>query len=422
MTVAFTVALTCVAVAACSSSGTPTHPPTASAAAPSATTKIQHVIYLIQENHTFDNLFGRFPGSDGVRTGLDHGVRVPLGPAVVGPMPGDLPHCFRCAIAAFDGGKMDGFDHGPQGKLAYTQFRPAQIPDYWYWAKHDVLFDHFFSSAWGPSFPNHLYAIGAQSALARENPVPPGGGIQRWGCDSPARTFVEAYRAGRVALVRPCFSFPTTGDLLDASGVSWSYYAADSDEKGYMWSAYDAIDRYRQQPAAWKAHIHPVDDVVTDIQAGALPAVTWITPRYELSDHPPFSTCWGENWATKVIDAVERSPMWSTTAIFLTWDDYGGFYDHVRPPATDRMGMGFRVPMIVISPYAKDGVVAHPVSEFSSVLSFIEDNWGLRHLTARDRAGDPMRQAFDFSQTPRAAHPLPPQTTCKGPPFPRLHF
>jgi phospholipase C len=164
----------------------------------------------------------------------------------------------------------------------------------------------------------------------------------------------------------------------------------------------------------WKAHMRPVDDVVADIRAGKLPPVTWITPRYELSDHPPFSLCYGENWTTQVVNAVMRSPMWDHTAIFLTWDDYGGFYDHLAPPSVDRMGFGFRVPLIVISPYAKDGYVSHRVSEFSSVLRFIEGNWDLQGLTGRGAGSDPMRSAFDFSQQPRPPDPRPLRTDCTG--------
>ena len=127
----------------------------------------------------------------------------------------------------------------------------------------------------------------------------------------------------------------------------------------------------------------PVDRVVEDIRAGRLPPVTWIAPRFELSEHPEYSLCHGENWSTDVIDAIMRSPMWNHTAIFLTWDDYGGFYDHVPPPQVDRMGLGIRVPMLLISPYARHGHVSHELGEFSSVLRFIEDNWGLRTLTHR---------------------------------------
>jgi phospholipase C len=157
--------------------------------------------------------------------------------------------------------------------------------------------------------------------------------------------------------------------------------------------------------------------VVKDIEAGLLPPVTWITPRFEVSEHPEYSFCHGENFSTQVIDAVMRSDMWKDTAIFVTWDDYGGFYDHVPPPQVDDFGFGIRVPMLVISPYAVDGKVSGELGEFSSVLRFIEDNWGLTKLTHRDREATPMMSAFDFRQDPRPPDPLPLRTDCVGVPF-----
>jgi phospholipase C len=154
---------------------------------------------------------------------------------------------------------------------------------------------------------------------------------------------------------------------------------------------------------------------VEDIRRNALPPVTWITPRFELSEHPEYNFCHGENWSTKVIDAVMRSDMWKDTAIFLTWDDYGGFYDHVPPPQVDDFGFGIRVPMLMLSPYAKEGKVSHELGEFSSVLRFIEDNWNLSTLTRRDRTATPLLSSFDFSQEPRDPEPLPLRTDCEGP-------
>jgi phospholipase C len=231
---------------------------------------------------------------------------------------------------------------------------------------------------------------------------------------------VEVYDAeGNVILVPPCFDFRTEGDLLTKHDVPWAYYAATEQERGYIWNAFSAIRRYRKDPARWAKYIRPVDTVIPDIRANILPPVTWITPRFELSEHPEFSFCHGENWSTQVIDAIMHSDMWKDTAIFLTWDDYGGFYDHVAPPDVDRMGFGFRVPMILLSPYAKQGVVSSELGEFSSVLRFIEDNWKLRpYLTHRDRQATPLLSAFDFDQPPRPPDPLPQRTDCEGPKFP----
>jgi phospholipase C len=380
---------------------------------------IKHVVFLIKENRTFDNLFGTFPGANGVSAGMDDGRSRPLVRGTDGRLPGDIPHCYPCAIAAWNDGAMDGFVQGENGEYAYTQLHRDQLPNYWHWAERFALFDNFFASAHGPSFPNHLYSIAATSGGAVDNPrrdVPSIRSSLTFGCDAPEAQLVEVIDSeGRTKMVRPCFDFLTEGDLLTRADIPWAYYAANEDQRGYIWSAYSAIHRYREHPGRWQRHMFPVDDVVEDIQAGALPPVTWITPRFELSEHPEFNFGHGENWSTKVIDAIMRSPMWADTAIFLTWDDYGGFYDHVPPPQVDGFGFGIRVPMMVISPYAREGVVSDELGEFSSVLRFIEDNWGLTQLTDRDREATPMLSAFDFEQEPREPDPLPLRDDCEGP-------
>jgi phospholipase C len=336
-----------------------------------------------------------------------------------GRLPGDIPHCYTCALAAWNHGKMDGFAQGLHPDEAYTQLRKDQLPNYWHWAKRFVLFDNFFASAHGPSFPNHLYSIAATSGGAHDNPRRIPGvthGSNTFGCDAPPEQLVEVEDSeGRIKKVPPCFDFQTEGDLLNRADIPWAYYAASEDQRGYIWSAYSAIRRYRENPEKWQRHMYPVDNVVRDILADKLPPVTWITPRFELSEHPEYNFCHGENWSTKVIDAIMRSDMWDSTAIFVTWDDYGGFYDHVAPPQVDGFGFGIRVPMLVISPYAKQGVISGELGEFSSVLRFIEDNWALNQLTRRDREATPMLSAFDFDQRPREPDPLPLRDDCEGP-------
>jgi phospholipase C len=342
-----------------------------------------------------------------------------LAPGTDGRLPGDIPHCYPCAIDAWNEGAMDGFLQGEHAGWAYTQLVKDQLPNYWHWARRNVLFDNFFASAHGPSFPNHLYSIAAQSGGAVDNPRRDHPSIRSsltFGCDAPEMQDVEVIDSeGRTKFVPPCFDFLTEGDLLNRAGIPWAYYAASEDQRGYIWSAYSAIRRYRMNPERWQRHMFPVDRVVQDIRAGLLPPVTWITPRFELSEHPEFNFCHGENWSTKVINAIMRSPAWDSTAIFLTWDDYGGFYDHVPPPQVDGFGFGIRVPMIVISPYSKDGFVSGELGEFSSVLRFIEDNWRLTQLTHRDREATPMHTAFDFEQEPRPPDPLPLRNDCVGP-------
>jgi phospholipase C len=400
--------------------GSATHAPAPfDAAALDTKFPIKHVVFLIKENRTFDNLFGTFPGANGVSVGMRDGRPIPLMHGTDGRLPGDLPHCYQCALAAWNHGKMDGFWQGEHPQWAYSQLSKDQLPNYWHWASDNVLLDNFFASAQGPSFPNHLYSIAAQSGGAVDNPrrdTPALRGSNTFGCDAPKGQDVQVIDSeGKTKYVRPCFDFLTEGDLLNRASIPWAYYAADEQQRGYIWSAYSAIRRYREDPARWDRHIYSVDDVVGHIQAGLLPPVTWITPRFELSEHPDFNFCHGENWTTQVVDAIMRSPMWKDTAIFITWDDYGGFYDHVPPPQVDRYGFGIRVPMLIISPYTKDGFVSHELGEFSSVLRFVEDNWGLTQLTHRDREATPLASAFDFEQAPRPPDPLPLRDDCVGP-------
>ncbi len=436
---AFSLALSLIA-AACSS-GPPEwdplppldagdHPVGVDASAFQTRTPIKHVVFLIKENRTFDNLFGLFPGVDGVSVGMDRGEPRPL-TAAVDRIEQDIKHCYECALQAWNGGKMDGFATISEwaDRYAYTQFRPEQLPGYWRLAEEFVLGDNFFASAQGPSFPNHLFTIAAQSAGTHENPIQDlellrerhreTGLFKAWGCDSMEQAYVPVFDSeGNERKLPPCFDFLTEGDLLTEAGVPWAYYSATQYQNGYLWSAYDAVRHIREDEDFWRTHVFPVDNLLGDVRHGLLPPVTWVTPRFELSDHPEYSFCHGENWTTKVVNAIMASPIWHDTAIFITWDDYGGFYDHVPPPQVDDFGFGIRVPLLVISPYAKRGYVDHTLGEFSSILRFIEDNWSLTQLTDRDLEASNFESAFDLAQEPRPPDPLPLRTDCEGPIFP----
>jgi phospholipase C len=401
--------------------------PSPTASSPTAT-PIKHVVFIVKENRSFDSLFGRFPGADGTTVGRMNGQTVPLKRGNDQAMPHDLPHSRIAALQEWNHGKMDGFGFNSTARTyAYHQFTSNQLPNYWHWAKQFVLGDHFFASVNGPSFPNHLFTIAAQSGGSVENPI--GGGSSpytTWGCDAPKNEKVQVIGPdGKTNYVPPCFNFPTEGDLLDKAGIPWSYYSGWPVPKGnnnvahvgYIWSAYSAIKQYRNDKALWSKHIFRVQNVVPDIKAGKLPAVTWITPLYALSEHPPFSFCWGENWTTRVVNAIMRSPQWKSTAIFITWDEWGGFYDHVAPQQVDRYGLGIRVPMLMLSPYAIRGHIDHHYGEFSSVIRFIEDNWHLSTLTKRDQRAGNLVPDFNFNQTPLRPDPRPLRTNCKGHPF-----
>ncbi|HYF11051.1 MAG TPA: alkaline phosphatase family protein [Actinomycetota bacterium] len=428
--------------AACSRSDDPPRwdplPPLAYGVAPEPTdawafetrTPIKHVVFVIKENRTFDHMFGRFPGANGVTVGIDQGEPRPLTRAL-DAIPTDIKHCYECSLQAWNEGAMDGFATVTDAadRFAYTQYLPEDLPNYWHWAQEFVLGDNFFASAQGPSFPNHLFTIAATSGGTHENPPQDPallrerhqetGLFKSWGCDALDTAYVPVIDSeGITKKVPPCFDFLTEGDLLTRAGIPWAYYAATQFQNGYIWSAYTAIRHIREDPKIWQEHIFPVDDVVEHARAGLLPPVTWIAPRFELSEHPEYSFCNGENWTTKVVNAIMEGPHWDDTAIFITWDDYGGFYDHVPPPQVDDFGFGIRVPLMVISPYAKRGFVTSELGEFSSILRFIEDNWGLTQLTHRDRDATPMMSAFDFTQDPRPPDPLPLRQDCLSRAFP----
>jgi phospholipase C len=390
---------------------------------------IKHVVFVIKENRTTDHLFGRFPGVNGATEGLDGDEMRPL----LRPpdrLPDDISHCYECAIDSWNEGKMNNFARTPPGEAhAYTQMQgPEDMPNYWRWAEEFALSDNFFASAQGPSFPNHLFTIAAQSGGTHHNPTQDQARVviwsqqtglaKSWGCDTLEETYVRVLDSeGQEQHVPPCFDFETEGDLLDEKGIPWSYYGAWNDQRGYAFTAYSAIRRVRMNPEVWQRHIFPVDNFVADVADGRLAPVTWVTPRYELSEHPEWSFCHGENWTTEIVNAVMESEFWKDTAIFITWDDYGGFYDHVPPPQVDEFGFGFRVPLLTLSPYAKRGYIDSQLGEFSSVLRFIEDNWGLGQLTHRDRDAFNLSYVFDFTQEARDPLALPLRTDCAGSKF-----
>ncbi len=368
---------------------------------------IQHIVFIIRENRTFDNYFGTYPGAEGTTTGtLSNGQVINLAhtPDVT---PCDPCHDYHCAREAIDGGKMDNFTPLSACKvngvpISYSQLLQQDIPNYWTYAQQFVLADHMFSSLEGPSFPNHLYTVAAQSGGVINNPYSLTNGPPVWGCDADDTTRVEVMNAqGNTQRVFPCFDFQTLADSLQSANVSWKYYAPGYGQSGYIWSSLDAINHIRNT-SLWN-NVLPDTQFAADAQSGQLPAVSWLVTSFMKSEHPPASTCRGENWTVQQINAVMQGPDWNSTAIFVTWDDFGGFYDHVPPPQLDIYGLGPRVPLLIISPYAKRGYLSHTQYEFSSFLKFVEERFHLAPLTARDRAANDMTDSFDFTQ-----QPLPP--------------
>jgi phospholipase C len=391
--------------------GGATAPATAASSSP-----IKHVVLIVQENRSFDNLFAHFPNADGARTGKLHtGATVVLKAADLAE--GDINHGYTAWVAGWAKGKMNGFDlegygDGQTGSYPYQYIKPAQIAPYWTLAKQYVLADHMFATEKGGSFTAHQDLIAGTTALNDEESLVDVPSQQPWGCDAAhsAKTSLltkaGAYEADKGPW--PCLTqYPTLRDVLDRKHVSWKYYAPSlaSGDSGYLWNAFDAIAAVREGPE-WKTNVATSSsEIFTDIKANRLPAVSWVIPDELNSDHPGHTDT-GPSWVASIVNAVGKSADWNSTAIVIVWDDWGGFYDHVPPPQLDYAGLGFRVPCILVGPYALHGVVSHTQYEFGSILKFIEQNWGLSSLNATDARATSIVNAFDFTQKPRKFTPI----------------
>lgn len=387
------------------------------ALAASGAGKIEHVVYVVQENRSFDNLFQGYPGADTVPSGKDsHGDTIALTPVSLATSY-DIDHSATAMIAACDGtGKlpgtkcrMDGFDlesafFGPGKHPQYVYAPHAETRPYFAMAHEWVLSDRTFASQLDESFVAHQYVIAAQAQSSVNIPN------SYWGCPGGPGDVVATLTQQRAYgnAQQACFDYQTLGDELDNSGLTWRFYTSKYTKpiSGY-WSGYQAIRHIYEGPD-WKADvITPQTKFLKDVAAGNLAKFSWITPQCADSDHIACGGGHGPSWVASVVNAVGQSKFWNTTAIFVQWDDWGGLYDHVPPPHKDYDGLGFRVPLLVISPYAKKNYVSHVQYETASVLRFAEDLYGLPHLAAADRrATSPAADCFDFTQPPRRFVPI----------------
>ena len=370
------------------------------------TTPVKHVVFIIKENRSFDHMFGTFAGANGAIQGkVSTGVTVTLRHAP--DKEGRYNHLWAGTRKDIDGGKMDRFDQSFGCKAptynCYSQYLEADIPNYFALARNYLLADNFFMSMTGPSFPNHQYIIASQSGNVIGEPSKPVKHAN--GCDNPT-SLVQVIdpATGKITKVPPCFDYATLGDALDLAGVSWKSYSPGYGQGGYEWAAFNAINHIRNGPD-WAAHVVNVSTFTADALSGNLPAVSWVIPDGPHSEHPTALMSMGENWTVGLVNAVMAGPDWNSTAIFITWDDFGGFYDHVPPPSNDYFGYGPRVPLIVVSPFVNAGTIYHNVASFESVLAFIEKNWSLPALTTRDGTANNMMDAFNFKGH-HAAQPL----------------
>jgi len=440
--------------------------------------KIKHVIVIQQENRSFDSYFGTFPGADGIpmRNGkpsvcvFDPKTKQCVAPYVDhADVNGGGPHNVANDFADVDGGRMDGFiaqaEAGKRGCINPTD--PActnsahpdvmgyhvgsDIPNYWTYANDFVLQDHMFEPDASWSLPAHLFLMSEWAAICTQHNNPSSctnsiANLRRQGGRPPD---APAYLNGKTSNT-PIYAWTDLTYLLHKEHVSWGYYVVSGTEPDCENDAAETCAPVQQNswtygiwnPLPWfdtvksdhqLGNIQDVSKYYAAAKNGTLPAVTWVVPSGEVSEHPPSPVSFGQSYVTSVVNAAMKSPDWDSTAIFLAWDDWGGFYDHVKPPKVDENGYGLRVPAMVISPYAKPGYIDHQTLSFDAYDKFIEDDFlgGLRLDPATDGRPDPrpdvredqkvlgdLTNDFDFDQRPRKPVVLPvhPKTTLTGTP------
>jgi len=391
------------------------------------THKIQHVVVIFQENRTPDNLFHGLPGADIANGGFNSkGKYIPLTPVSLHAWY-DLDHSHGAFLTMYDDGKMDGADKigmrcgMPQGCPANPQFKyvnPSDVAPYFKLAETYTFADRMFQTNQGPSFPAHQFIISGTSAptatsklFASENPFrqsgpPKKSTFSNSGCASPAGITVNLIDPSGNESRRQfaCFEHPTLPDLLDSANINWRYYSV-GDGWNALWNGPAAI-RHLRFGRDWAKVVSKNTQILTDIAKGQLPAVSWVIPSGQASDHPLVTDGSGPSWVAAIVNAIGRSPYWADTAIFITWDDWGGWYDHVVPPIYSSYEYGFRVPLIVVSPYAKPHYVSHETHDFGSILRFIEKNFDLPSLGYADLRADDLSDCFDFYQSPLHFHTI----------------
>jgi phospholipase C len=411
-------------------------------AAPSSDIPIKHLVFIIQENHSFDNYFGTYPGANGIPAG----TAVPVNPnasssLMVAPfhlnatlpisilgdelppgvseptalsnasaiVPFHLPTLTQVQVSSawgaahlsYDQGKMDGFIYAQNhshlnGTLAVGYYDRNDIPYYWDYADNFVLTDNFYSSLLGPSLPNHLYIASGTA----------GGIIGDSG---------ETLKAGGNGVGMLNLTWASLAQELTLSNVTWAWYTGQSvPVSGTVWNVLPLFNYFQQHFQILEEHDLGTQAFVDSIASGSLPSVSWITPggwhppgtpsacaTQDVSEHPPSRVDCGMDYVTGLVNAVMQSTYWQDTAIIVTWDDYGGFYDHLAPPTIDAYGEGFRVPTLIISPWARHGFVDHTMYEFGSMLKLAETVFHVPSLSARDSQSNDMLDAFDFAQAPQ---------------------
>ncbi len=416
--------------------------------------KIQHIVVIVQENRSFNNLFMGFPGAKTQNYGYDsNSEKIMLKPMHLS-LSWDIEHNQQGYLVSCNGkGKIPGTDcrmngfnretwgcgHAGEPKCPikyppYSYVPRSEIKPYWSMAQQYVLADEMYPSNFdNSSYVSHEYIIAGQAAQATNYPYAnwgcpggPGDKVPRVGADPPRGT-----PSPKPMVV--CFDYNTIGDELDAKGLPWSFYAGplgakgpggkecgsgarvdnSSGSGGYketgIWSTYQSIRDICYGPDWDNDVFSGPPQFLRDIGKGMLRDVTWITPYCRDSDHPGCAPDGGPSWVASVVNAIGESQFWNSTAIFIFWDDSGGFFDAEAPKYVDYDGLGIRVPLLVISPYAKKGVVSHTHYEHGSILKFIENRFGLDPLTKNDGSdmrANSLNDCFNFKQSPRKFAPI----------------
>jgi phospholipase C len=393
--------------------------------------RVKHVIIIVQENRTPDNLFHGLPNADIADSGIDSkGHRVVL---TTIPLANnyDLDHIHQAFNTMYDDGRMDQADKNPVHCAKGVQYCPPPRPQFKYVRRSDIqpyfklarqytFADRMFQTNQGASFPAHQFIISGTSAPTADSPLfdaeNPRGVDHTFfnaGCSAPPAEYVAMIDpAGEESSTQfPCFEHQTLMDLLDQRGLSWRYYTPSA---GTIWTAPNAISHLRFGPD-WDNVILRPARVLSDIKAGDLPAVSWVIPKGQASDHPASNKGLGPSWVASIVNTVGTSPYWNDTVIFILWDDWGGWYDHVPPPVVVKGGhawgsgyvYGFRVPLIVVSPFAKQGYVSHKTHDFGSILKFIEEVFDLPSLGYADAFADDLSDCFNFEMAGHAFRNIP---------------
>jgi len=424
---------------------------------------IDHIVVLFLENRSFDHLFGTYPGAEGLaayrgKQAGENGVTYVTLPRPLGRdgkpdprFPSDLPnapfpmlkfvgpldetdnpvhrfyHMQRQYGPGADGVAMGKWvAEGTSGGTTMGYYEQAAIPVQWRLAQEFVLLDNYFQGIHGGSFANHFYLIAATlatypdaPAVVRAELAPDGGVVKDGDVDREGRVVNNLdppYPPQRVPnILQTPQTAPTIADRLDAAGVSWRWYAtgwgagADAVKQGLMphHNPFQYVQRIMESPEG-RAHIRDASEFVKALRAGGLPAVAFVKPHWKENAHPFSSTVGAaDRWIGEMVTAIMASRYWSRVALVITYDEGGGWFDHVPPPVVDPFGLGTRVPTLIVSPYAKRGVVAHGLYDHASILKLIEWRFGLEPLTERDRRAAVFLEAFDFGQRARPPIALP---------------